>query len=133
MIEQGPFARYPSGSYATLQDGLVAALVARKVGRNGWAVLVAMCHKVYFDGRLGWMSAREISRRTGLTTRQVAHGMAELRDKGMIAPVLRRGADGAWRPDRSRLGHVAQYRIADDVWATVSLQSHDEQTTSQHG
>lgn len=32
------------------------------------------------------MSAREISRRTGLTTRQVAHGMAELRDKGMTLP-----------------------------------------------
>ena len=127
MIEQGPFARYPSGSYATLQDGLVAALVARKVGRNGWAVLAAMCHKVYYDGRLGWM------RRTGLTTRQVAHGMAELRDKRVIAPVLQRGADGAWRPDRSRLGHVAQYRIADDVWTTVNLQPHDEQTTSQHG
>ena len=74
-----------------------------------------MCHKVYFDGSLGWMSAREISRRTGLTTRQVAHGMAELRDKEMTLPVLRRGADGAWRPDRSRLGHVALYRIADDV------------------
>ena len=133
MIEQGPFARYPSGSYATLQDGLVAALVARKVGRNGWAVLAAMCHKVYYDGRLGWMSAREISRRTGPTTRQVAHGMAELRDKRVIAPVLQRGADGAWRPDRSRLGHVAQYRIADDVWTTVNLQPHDEQTTSQHG
>lgn len=78
------------------------------------------------------MSAREISRRTGLTTRRVAHGMAELRDKGVIVPVLRRGADGAWRPDRSRFGHVAQYRIADDVWMTVNLQPHDEQTTSQH-
>ena len=133
MNGQDPFARYPSGSYATLQCGLVTALVARKVGRNGWGVMAAMCCKVYWDGRLGWMSSREISKRTGLSARQVAHGMAELRDKGIIAPVLRRGADGAWRPDRSRLGHVAQYRIADDVWATVSLQSHDEQTTSQHG
>lgn len=32
------------------------------------------------------MSAREISRRTGLTTRQMAHGIAELRDKGMTLP-----------------------------------------------
>lgn len=121
-----PFARYPPGSYATLQDGLAAALVAQKVGRNGWAVMVALCHKVYCDGRLGWMSAREISKRTGLSMRQVAHGMAELRDSGMIVPVLRRNVDGAWAPDRSRLGHVAQYRIADEVWAAVGLQLQSE-------
>ena len=133
MDGHDPFARYPPSSYATLQDGLVAALVARKVGRNGWAVLVAMCHKVYCDGRLGWISSREISKRTGLSTRQVAHGMAELRDKGVIAPVLRRGADGAWRPDRSRLGHVAQYQITGDIWATVDLQPLVEQATPQHG
>ena len=126
-----PFARYPPGTYASLQDGLVAELVSRKVGRNGWAVMVALSHKVYGDGRLGWMSAREISARTGLSARQVAHGMADLRDKGIIAPVARKKADGEWTPDRSRLGHVAQYRIAEDTWAAVRLQPQEEHAITQ--
>ena len=116
-----PFARYPSCTYTTMQDGLIVELIARKVGRNGWAVMAALCHRVYSDGKLGRVSAEELSRSFKLTPRQVAHGMEELRGKGVIAPVVRRTADGLWVADRSRLDHVAQYRIADDVWSSVAL------------
>ena len=116
-----PFARYPSGTYAAMQDGLIAELAVRQVGRNGLIVMLALCRKVYVDGRLGRAPAAEISRSTGLTLRQVAHGMKDLRDRGVIVPVVRERADGTIAPDRSRLGFVAQYRIAQDVWSSVEL------------
>lgn len=116
-----PFARYPPRSYTTMPDGLIVELVERKVGRNGWAVMAALCHRVYGDGKLGRVSAAELSRAFGLTLRQIAHGMEELRSKGVIVPVVRKNADGAWMPDHSRFGHVAQYCIARDVWASVEL------------
>ena len=81
--------------------------------------MVALCRKVYTDGRLGRVSAKEISERTGLTAYQVARGMAELREKGVIVPVVRRNSEGVRRPDRSNFGHVAQYCIARDVWQRV--------------
>ena len=117
----GPFARYPSRSYTTMPDDLLAELVARRVGRNGWAVMAALCRRTYCDGTLGRAPSAELSRSFGLSPRQVAHGMEELRGKGVIAPVVRRTADGLWVADRSRLGHVAQYRIAEDVWSSVAL------------
>lgn len=120
-----PFARYPSCTYTTMQDGLIVELIARKVGRNGWAVMAALCHRVYCDGKLGRVSAEGLSRGFGLTPRQVAHGMAELRAKGVIVPVVRKGAGGVLVPDRSRFGHVAQYCISKDVWSSVELKSAD--------
>ena len=51
--------------------------------------------------------------------------MEELRGKGVIVPVTRRDVDGVWAPDRSRFGHVAQYRIAGDVWSSVELISRE--------
>ncbi len=115
------FARYPSRSYTVMPDGLLVEMIERKVGRNGWAVMAALGHRVYADGKLGRVPAAELSESFRLTPRQVAHGMEELRGKGVIAPVARKGADGSWAPDRSRFGHVAQYRIAGDVWASVDL------------
>ena len=103
----------------------MSELVARRVGRNGWAVMVALCRKVYADGRLGRCSAADIAERTGLSAYQVARGMAELRERGVIAPVIRRTANGRRAPDRSNFGHVAQYCITRDVWAKVSTEPAD--------
>ena len=94
-------------------------LVEKRVGRNGWAVMVALCRKVYADGRLGRTPAAEIAEASGLTAYQVARGMKELRDKGIIAPVTRKTAQGYRHPDRSNYGHVAQYRFTKKAWARV--------------
>ena len=91
-------------------------LVDKKVGRNGWAVMVVLCRKVYADGRLGRTPAAEIAEASGLTAYQVARGMKELRDKELIAPVTRKTAQGYRHPDRSNYGHVAQYRFTKKAW-----------------
>ena len=90
-----------------------------QIGRNGWPVMVALCHKIYANGRLGRASSDEIARRTGLTYTQISRGMRELRDKGIIAPVIRKTKEGYRRPDRSAYGHVAQYCITRDLWAAI--------------
>ena len=105
------FARFAPLSYATIQEELTCAMVRKQVGRNGWAVMVALCYKIYADGRLGRASADEIAGRTGLTNAQIARGMAELRNKGIIAPIERKTREGCCQPDRSNYGHVAQYHI----------------------
>ena len=114
------FVRFEPLTYATVQRELTKAMVEKQVGRNGWAVMIALCHKIYADGRLGRTPAAEISERTGLTRAQIARGMMELRDKGIIAPVIRKTADGYRHPDRSNYGHVAQYCITRDLWAKMS-------------
>lgn len=113
------FARFKPLSYATVQEELTKDMVRKKIGRNGWAVMVALCHKIYVDGRLGRTPAAEISKRTGLTCAQIARGMMELRDKQIITPVSRKTADGYRHPDRSNYGHVAQYCITRDLWARI--------------
>ena len=65
-------------------------------------------------------SADELSSRCGLTRKQVARGMMDLRGKGIIEPVTCVTAEGTAKPDRLAFGHVAQYRISPEVWATVS-------------
>lgn len=50
-------------------------MAQRQVGRNGWPVMVALCYKIYADGRLGRTSVNEIARRTGLTHAQIARGI----------------------------------------------------------
>lgn len=114
-----PFARYPASTFSTVQVGLVRLMSEMKVGRNGWAVMVALCRKVYADGRLGRTPAAEIAEAAGLTAYQVARGMKELRDKGIIAPVTRKTAQGYRHPDRSNYGHVAQYRFTKKAWARI--------------
>lgn len=96
-------------------------MVDRRVGRNGWAVMVALCRKLYEDGRFGASSAREMSDFTGLSAWQVARGMTELREKGLIVPVVVKDAEGRRRPDRSSSGHVARYCVARDVWEKVEV------------
>lgn len=109
-------------------QGVLAELVVRRVGRNGWAVMVALCRKLYDDGLLGRSSSEEVSAFTGLTAYQVARGMAELRQKGVIAPVIVKDADDVRRIDRSGHGHVAQYCITRDVWASVRLRAEEKHT-----
>lgn len=125
------FARYPSLTYSTIPEGLMLALVSKQVGRNGWAVMVALCRKVYADGRLGRASAEEIARRSGLTRYQIARGMTELREKNIIVPVVRKTADGFRKLDRSNYGHVAQYCITRDIWKLVSLDEGSKDASQQ--
>ncbi|MBQ9043039.1 MAG: hypothetical protein IJ111_15320 [Eggerthellaceae bacterium] len=104
-----------------VQQGLVSELAARQVGRNGLIVMIALCRKVYDDGKLGRASAISISEFTGLGLRQVERGMADLKERGVIEPVRFKDDEGRWRYDRSCGGHVAQYCITRDVWAMVCL------------
>ena len=69
------------------------------------------------------MAFQQIAGRSfGQLVCQVARGMAELRERGVIVPVMRRTADGRRAPDRSNFGHVAQYCIAREVWAKVATE-----------
>ena len=120
------FARFAPLSYATVQEGLTRAMASARVGSNGWPVMVALCHKIYADGRLGRASADEIARRTGLTHAQIMRGMRELRDKGIIVPVIRKTKEGYRHPDRSAFGHVAQYCITRDLWGVISAGQSDD-------
>lgn len=113
------FAKFPARSYSTIQEGLMQVMVEKNVGRNGWAVMVALSKSIYSDGRLGKMSSQETSRVTGLTSSQVARGMAELRDKNIIVPVFRTTSKGYRHLDRSNLGHVAQYCFTKETWARI--------------
>ena len=119
--EPGRFARYPPLTFTMIQQGLIAELAAREVGRNGLVVMLALCRKVYDDGRLGRASAVSISEYTGLDLRQVERGMADLRERGVIEPVRFKDDEGRWREDRSCGGHVAQQRITKDAWSPVQL------------
>ena len=95
-----------------MPPALVRILVERKVGRNGWPVMVALCSGVHADGTIDRKSAGRICEMTGLSPAQVARGMAELRGGGVIEPVEVEGPDGRLRPDRPSFGHVAQFRLA---------------------
>ena len=55
------YARFAPLSYASVQEGLTRAMASAQVGRNGWPVMVALCHRVYADGTLGRASADEIA------------------------------------------------------------------------
>ena len=122
------YARYQPQTYAQVPEGLQRAMVEAKVGRNGWAVMIALCRKVFADGSLGRASANEISRRCGLTRQQVARGLMDLRERGIIAPVILKDEDGVRYLDRPRFGHVAQYCITKDVWAAVRLEGDEAQS-----
>ncbi len=119
--KESAFALYAKQGFTILPDALMNILVERQVGRNGRAVMAAFCHAVFADGRIGVMSSNEVCVRTGLTKYQVARGMTDLRDKGIIAPVIRTNAEGHRHPDRSSYGRVARYCICRDIWALVGL------------
>ena len=124
--KESTFALYAKQSFTILPDALVGVLVERQVGRNAWAVMAALCHAVFSDGRIGVMLSNEVCAHTGLTKYQVTRGMTELRDKGIIAPVIRTNAEGYRHPDRSNYGHVARYCICRDSWVLVELKETGE-------
>ena len=115
--DRNEFARFEPGGYCTIPYFLVKEMAERRVASNGWPVMMALCRRIYADGRLGKCSRDEIRRCTGLTYAQIARGMAELRDKGIIVPVTRKTAQGYRHPDRSNFGHVAQYCISRKLWS----------------
>lgn len=119
---QDPFVKYEP-PFSTIPKELMQILVERKVGRNGWPVMVALCIKVHDSGKIGLASSEWIQQLTGLTENQVARGMKELRDAEIICPVVHRGKSGAGRFDRSCFGHVAQYQFTRQVWSKVSKMS----------
>ncbi|MGI6105143.1 MAG: hypothetical protein ACOYD7_03000 [Raoultibacter sp.] len=119
------FVKFPAQSYATIQEGLLKLLVSKGIGRNGWAVIVALCRTIYSDGRLGRMSSAQIEAVTGLSEYQVARGKKELRDKGVIVPVYRTTEEGYRHLDRSNFGHVAQFCFAKEVWAQIETLTND--------
>lgn len=120
------YARYPGGTFTTIPLGVVRFMVLQEVGRNGWAVMTVLCQKIYRDGKLGRCSAEQMSGLSGLTKYQIARGMADLKKRGVIVPVLRTNAQGYRREDRSSFGHVAQYRISKAAWALVQLESGED-------
>ena len=103
------YVRYTTKTYTTMPDALVAAMARRRVGRNGWAVMACLCKGTFEDGTLAQRSAERLSQECGLNLNQIARGMKELRDKEIIAPVVRRGRYGRKYVDRSNYGHVAQW------------------------
>lgn len=72
------------------------------------------------------MSSYEVCARTGLTKYQVARGITELCDKGIIASVIRTNFEGYRHSDRSNYGYVARYCICRDIWALVELRETGE-------
>ena len=121
----GEYARFPPQTYSTIQQGLMQVLVERKVGRTGLMVMIALCGAIYADGRLGRMSSELMSDITGLTANQNARGMKELRDKKIITPIIRRTKEDYRQPDRSNIGHVAQYCFTKEVWARIETANNE--------
>ena len=115
------YAHYPAPKFTTLSDALVRAMTERQVGRNGWSVMMVLSKMTHINGSLGIVSAERISEQTGLTLAQVARGMRDLRQKKIIAPVIRKSSDGYRHPDKSSFRHVAQYCICRSVWEQVEL------------
>lgn len=99
MIDRNRFAQYKPHHFTMVPTALLGELTGRRVGRNGWAVMAALCRKVYTDGRIGRLPASDVSAMTGLTPYQVARGMTELRKKGLIVPVILKQSNGRRRPD----------------------------------
>ena len=125
-MKKSGFARFPKPTYATIQHGLLKVLVERKVGRNGLAVMIALCSCIYANGKLGVASSERIQEITGLNAVQVMHGIKELRDKEIVHTVTRKLKSGAMKADRSMPGHVAQYEFTRDVWARIELESYSK-------
>lgn len=105
--------------FSAISPGLVRLLVEKQVGRNGWPVMVALCYGVYPNRTLKVKSSEGIAEFTGLTANQIARGMRELREKGIIVPVTRKTKAGFRHLDRSNFGHVAQYCLTPEAWSWI--------------
>lgn len=78
-----PFARFIPGRNTTLPDDVAHVMARRRVGANGWPVMLALCRCIYVDGELGTYGCEDISAFTGLAYRQIVRSMSELREKGI--------------------------------------------------
>ena len=105
--------------YSSLTPQLIRLLVGKGVGRNGWAVMMALCMGVHVDRTFDMKPASRIAELTGLTEKQVSRGVAELRRLSIIVPVTRKAKDGTHHIDRSCFGHVATYCFTKDAWQLI--------------
>ena len=118
MADQSSYIRL-AAPYTTVPPGLVKLLVDRRVGRNAWPVMLALGIGIHENRVLDVRSADAIMEHTGLSAKQVACGMGELREKGIIVPVIRRTHAGDRHLDRSSYRHVAQYCFTPDAWELI--------------
>ncbi len=112
--------KWGNGRFTTIPLGLIAFLARVQVGRNGLAVIMSLCRCIYDDGSFGRRSCKSICEDTGLTPAQVSRGMAELKEKLVIEPVIVWSGDGSPNPDRSNFGHVARYMFTPEVMQYIS-------------
>ena len=105
--------------YASLSPQLIQLLVSKGIGRNGWAVMAALCMGVHADRTFDMKPASRIAELTGLTEKQVSRGVAELRQLNIIVPITRKAKDGTRHIDRSCFGHVATYCFTKDAWRLI--------------
>lgn len=118
MARNSQFVRFKT-PYASLSPQMVQLLTRKGVGRNGWPVMVALCTAINDDRVLGKKSARKIAELTGLSEKQVSRGMAELKELGIIAPIVKKSKDGRRYLDRSCHGHVATFCFSEDAWKSI--------------
>lgn len=118
-------AQFTPLRFSTVPHELIKCCVERGVARDGIVMIVIYSTCIQSDGRLRCVGREEMMRRSGLNQRMVKYGIESLRDAGIIEPcmVMRHGA---LQPDSSYTGHIAQYRIAPDVWATIPHQPASE-------
>lgn len=48
-----PFARFNPGRYTTLPEEVARVMARRRVGANGWPVMLALSRRIYADGEFG--------------------------------------------------------------------------------
>lgn len=115
-------AQFPPLRFSTVPHELIKCCVERGVASDGIVMIVIYSTCIQSDGRLRCVGREEMMRRTSLNRRMVKYGIESLRDAGIIEPcmVMR---NGALQPDSSYAGHVAQYRITPDVWASITHRS----------
>lgn len=91
-------------------------------------VIYSTC--IQSDGTLRCVSREEMMERAGMSRDMVDRGIKSLKNKGIIEPceVLKSGAMVA---DTSHVGHVARYRIAADVWASIIQHSTSDEASKQ--
>lgn len=105
--------------YSSLSPRLIQLMVSKGVGRNGWAVMAALCMGVHTDRTFDMKPASRIAELTGLTEKQVSRGVAELRQLNIIVPITQKAKDGTRHIDRSCFGHVATYCFTRDAWQLI--------------
>lgn len=100
--------------------GLIEYMARVQCGRNAWAVMACLSQQMYADGKLGMRPREAIAGATGLTEAQVSRGMADLKERLVIEPVVRWNSRGKEVRDKSSFGHVARYQLTKEAWSYVN-------------